>query len=387
MKLMFKRALSVVAMAAVLGGCASETPVVHMAPLPVVTNSFALKTVWSTKVGNGVGEYFSHLSPAMGYGKVFVADRNGLVEALNPATGKVLWSTNLEKDKISAELSGGLSLGFGKIFIGTGRGTLIALDAETGKQVWQATTTGQVLSAPLVDQGMIVVNTGSGVLQAFDAETGVSKWSLSSDMPALTIRGNSAPVGIADGVFWGQANGMLSAALLSSGQLIWQQQVSAPKGTTEMARLVDVNASPIAVGDFLFAVGYNGNLIAVNGRNGQVVWKMPYSSVSNMTFHNNILYLVTSKDDIIAVNAENGQMLWKNDKLQYRRVTAPAWIDGKLVVGDGEGYLHWFDGKTGKLVGQQKINSDGLTVPPMAMSDGFLVTTRNGQVDKMQMPN
>ena len=121
MKLMFKRALSVVVMAAALGGCASETPVVHMAPLPVVTNAFALKTVWSTQVGNGVGTFFSHLSPAMGYGKVFVADRNGLIEALDPATGKVLWQTNLEKDKTSVKLDGGLSLGFGKIFVEIGR--------------------------------------------------------------------------------------------------------------------------------------------------------------------------------------------------------------------------------------------------------------------------
>ena len=387
MQKMLKRALSVAIAVSVLSGCASEEAVIHMAPLPVVQNTFTPKVDWSHQVGNGIGSYYSRLTPAVGYGKVFVADRDGLVEALDPATGKVLWQTNLEKKDVIAKLEGGITLAYGKLYIGTGNARVISLDAETGKVIWNAPAIGTVLSKPLVEQNLVVVNTSRGILEALDANDGTSKWTISSDVPSLTIRGNSSPVGISDGVFWGQPNGRLSGAIINSGQLIWQEQISVPKGATEMARLVDVNATPIAVGDILFAVGYNGNLEAINARSGDVIWKKPYSSINNMAFHNNVLFLVTAKGHIVAVNAETGQQLWENSQLQYRRVTAPTWIDGKLVVGDGEGYLHWLNPETGKLTAQEEINSSGFSIPPVVLQDGsYLVITRNGEVNKMQMP-
>ena len=99
------------------------------------------------------------------------------------------------------------------------------------------------------------------------------------------------------------------------------------------------------------------------------------------------MFLVTAKGHIVAVNAETGQQLWENSQLQYRRVTAPTWIDGKLVVGDGEGYLHWLNPETGKLTAQEEINSSGFSIPPVVLQDGsYLVITRNGEVNKMQMP-
>ncbi|MGL4682361.1 MAG: outer membrane protein assembly factor BamB, partial [Hafnia alvei] len=49
-----------------LSGCSwfsSETDVVTMSPLPKVENQFTPNKVWSTSVGDGVGEFYSHLRP------------------------------------------------------------------------------------------------------------------------------------------------------------------------------------------------------------------------------------------------------------------------------------------------------------------------------------
>lgn len=53
--------------AALLSGCSlfnSEEDVVTMSPLPKVENQFTPSKAWSTSVGDGIGEYYSHLRPA-----------------------------------------------------------------------------------------------------------------------------------------------------------------------------------------------------------------------------------------------------------------------------------------------------------------------------------
>ncbi|KJG22138.1 membrane biogenesis protein [Photobacterium iliopiscarium] len=380
-----KRALAVAIAVSVLSGCASEVDSIHMAPLPKVDNTFTPKTDWSRSVGDGVSGYYSKLTPVVGQNKVFVADRNGLVEALDPSNGKVLWKNDLEKET-SVKISGGLVLAEGKIFIGTENADVIALDAETGKEVWRAKVAGEVLSKPLVNSGIVVVNTSSGMLEALNADTGKSKWQISNEIPTLTLRGTSSPVAISGGVFWGLSNGRLEGAILNDGRVLWQQTISTPKGSTEIDRLVDVDAAPVISGDRLYAIGYNGSLVSIDLRSGQIAWKRNYSSATNFVVDGNELFLVTAKDHIVAVDARSGTELWQNKDLQYRQLSAPAVIDGYLVMGDAEGYLHWLDAQSGEFVSQESIDGSGIAVPPVALDDnGFIVVTRDGEINKMQI--
>ena len=323
MQKVLKQAISVALAVGLLAGCASEEDTIQMAPLPVVESTFTPVQGWSSKVGDGVGHFFSKLSPAVGYGKVFVADRNGLVKALDPDTGSEIWQQDLEGD-ISARLAGGISLSYGKVFIGSENAEVIALDEATGEVVWRQTVEGEVLSKPLVDEGLVVVNTSRGILQALDADTGESRWQLGSELPTLTLRGDSSPVSISGGVFWGQANGRLAGALMGNGQMLWQQPIGSPKGGTEIDRLVDVDASPVIDGERLFALGFNGSLVSIDLRTGQAAWKRNYSSATDFAIDGSQLYLITDKDHVVAVDTRSGTELWSNNQLEHRLLSAPV---------------------------------------------------------------
>ncbi|MCW8328048.1 outer membrane protein assembly factor BamB [Photobacterium sp. SDRW27] len=385
MQKVLKQAVSVALAVGILAGCAGEEDTIQMAPLPQVESAFAPVQNWTQTVGDGVGHYFSKLTPAVGYGKIFVADRNGVVKALDPADGKVIWQQDLEVD-VTAKLAGGIALSYGKLFIGSENAEVIALDEETGEEVWRTTVEGEVLAKPLVDEGLVVVNTSRGILQALDADSGEPKWQLSSEVPTLTLRGDSSPVAISGGIFWGQANGRLAGALMNNGQMLWQQPIGSPKGATEIDRLVDVDATPVIAGDRLFAIGYNGSLVSIELRTGQAAWKRNYSSATDFVIDGSQLYLVTDKDHVVAVDTRSGTELWQNQNLEYRLLSAPTVVNGYVVLGDSEGYLHWLDPNTGDFVAQQQTDGSGIAVPPLPVSDGYLVVTRDGRINKMQMP-
>lgn len=368
-----------------LMGCATEEDSIPMSKLPQVNNSFVPSTLWQAQVGDGVGHYFSRLTPTYAYDKIFAADRRGIVQAMDADSGKILWRINLGKDK-SALISGGLTASYGKLYLGTETGKLVALDEQTGELVWEVNVGGEILSKPLADEAMIVVNSSRGELSAYDAETGKKRWSIASEVPNLTLRGDSSPVAISGGVFWGMANGRLGAAFLADGNIIWQQPLGTPKGATEIDRLVDVDASPIISDSLLYAVGYNGQLVAIDLRSGQPAWKRSYSSSTDFIVAGKYLFFITDKDKIVAVDARSGTELWQNRELEYRQLTAPAFISGHLVVGDADGYLHWISPVTGEFVAQQDINSSGIAVAPVKMDDGYIVIMRDGEIIKQKIP-
>ncbi|MCG9598233.1 outer membrane protein assembly factor BamB [Vibrio sp. Isolate25] len=382
MKKMLKKALTAAAILGVLAGCASEEDTIIMAPVPQVESQFTPAIEWSTSVGDGVSNYFSKLSPEYAYDKIFVASRDGVVKALNPENGHTLWQQDLEQN-VSARLSGGITAGYSQIFIGSENGQVIALNEETGEVNWRVDVEGEVLAAPATESNLVIVHTATGMLVALDQATGDSKWTISTEVPSLTLRGNSAPITVSGGVFWGTANGRLAAAIAERGQLIWQQPIATPQGATEIDRLVDVDASPLVLGSTLYIVGYNGQLTAIDLRSGKSVWKRKYSSSTDLASDGGRLYMVTDKDYLVAVDARSGTELWSNEQLEHRLLTAPVLIDGYVVVGDGEGYLHWLDRDTGEFVAQQQVSSSGFAVSPVVVPEGYITVTRDGDVKKL----
>jgi quinohemoprotein ethanol dehydrogenase len=84
---------------------------------------------------------------AIGDGMVFVSQLNGDQVALDQKTGKVKWSTNIEKFKSGFSITSAPLYYNGKVYVGGSggeygiRGRLTALDAKTGKIAWKFWTT------------------------------------------------------------------------------------------------------------------------------------------------------------------------------------------------------------------------------------------------------
>ncbi|KPD03040.1 outer membrane protein assembly factor BamB [Moellerella wisconsensis] len=369
-----------------LVGCSSETDSIVMAPLPQVENQFTPSIVWDRSVGDGVGEFYSDLSPIWDGTAVYAADRKGLVKAFELDSGKEIWSVDLSKRtgflsaNLSALLSGGLAVSGDKLFIGTERAKMIALNKEDGQVIWDVDVAGEALSRPVVGEGLVLTHTSNGMLQALDENTGELKWSVNMDTPSLSVRGESAPAIAYGAAVVGGDNGRVSAVLLSQGQLIWQQRISQITSSTEIGRLNDVDMTPIIDDGIIYAIGYNGTLSALDMRSGQVTWKRDLGSVNNMVVSGENLYLVDQNDRVLSIRKSDGVTLWTQEELLHRNLTPPEMYNGYLVVGDGEGYLHWLDMSNGSFVAQNKINSSGLLSRPVVASDKLMVQARNGKV-------
>ena len=394
MRNLYKKMALGVAVSLALQGCSlfsSEEDLTPMAPLPVVESAFTADTAWSSSVGDGIGDFYSQLQPVVEEDHIYAAARDGDVTAFDRNSGETLWSVDLadlpiNADKRSARLSGGLVSRYGKLFLGSENGVVYALNEENGEVLWQTNVPGEVVASPAVEDGRVVVLTTSGRLIALDTDEGKLQWSLSEEQPPLTLRSAGAPVITNGAVIYGRADGKVGIALLSNGQPVRQSKVADARGATELDRMVDVDASPLIAGDELYAIAYNGQLMARKLMTGDEVWKRKYSGYRDLAMTGNAIVLTDSRSHLFAVDRRNGLELWSNTQLENRTVTAPVILGDYVVVGDVEGYLYWLDRTDGSIKAMQQLDSSGLYAAPLVDGDTLYVQSRGGKLYAIKRP-
>jgi alcohol dehydrogenase (cytochrome c) len=158
-------------------------------PLRQITpdNVSRLEPVWSFATGAINGH---EATPLVNNGVMFVATPGNQVIAINAKTGALLWryrNTPAPDVVLLHPTSRGVALYEDKVFFAQAEATLVALDARTGKPAWTAKVEdnrkGYYMSvAPLVAEGKVVVGASGGelgvrgFLAAYDVNTGKELW-------------------------------------------------------------------------------------------------------------------------------------------------------------------------------------------------------------------
>lgn len=392
------KAISVILLTSALFACSStddEDTSDLPAELTELDQKFTPKVLWEQSVGDGIDDYFSRVKPNVAYDKVYSVSRAGDVFAFDAKTGKTLWKTDLSDinnersfwdNRIPALLSGGPAVGLNKVFIGSENGKIFALDAESGNLAWQATIKGEVITSPAIDSSVVVVNSASGVMKALNANDGQEVWKIEQDVPALTLRGISAPVLASGGVLVGTGKGGVNVYLLDTGQQGWTTEVGEATGSTELERVIDVDSAPVVFGDKVYAVSSRGNLVAIELKSGRILWKRQYSSYRQISIYRNTIFLTDVRGHVYAIDRVNGIERWSNLSLANRGVTGPAIIDNYIVVGDFEGYLHWINQDTGEVVARHEVDSSGIHTTPTVVDNILYSQSRDGDLQAIETP-
>lgn len=389
-----------------LVGCESndENSETAIAELKDINSALEVDLVWQESAGAGIENYYSSLSPVVVDEKIFAASRAGQVYAFEKSSGDEIWQSDIRENAPTwwtrlmletikpAKLSGGITAAYGNLYMGTEDGDVIAMSQETGDVLWRAEVKGEVIVPPAAGEGWIAVSTTSGHVAALHPDTGELRWQIETDVPALSLRGTAAPTIANGGVLVGTATGKLMVILLEKGIPAWEQAIATIQGTTELERLIDSDTKPLVNGTSIYTISYNGNLAAMDMMSGRVMWKREYSSYRNLSLELNTLYLTDVKGNVTAVDANSGIEKWTSSELYNRRLTQPVVYKDKIVVGDFEGYYHFLDKSTGRLVARyQYLNGwlygvEGAQAVPVVDGDIIYLQTRDGEVTALRLP-
>jgi alcohol dehydrogenase (cytochrome c) len=135
--------------------------------------------------------YAFEATPIVVDGVMYVTGPDGMVWALDAASGKTLWEYHhavpLDTPLCCGNVNRGVAVAAGKVFVVTPHGHLLALDAGSGRPLWQTVfadvRAGESATlAPLVVKRLVLVGTSGGEygirghVDAFEIETGRRAW-------------------------------------------------------------------------------------------------------------------------------------------------------------------------------------------------------------------
>ena len=335
-------------------------------PLAQIETELTPRTLWSVDVGGSVGVFGSRLELALADDVIYTAAESGAVSAFAARTGVLRWRT-----RVAESIIGGVAVGEGLVVVSTVAGELIALDRRSGVPRWTSPVNVEVLAPAAIAAGWVVYRAADGRLAALDAGTGAPVWRFEREAPALSLRGTAAPVIDGPGVVSGFDNGMLVRTRLIDGQGIWERRIGNPTGRTEVERLVDIDAAVVIGDNRIYAVGYQSRAVALRP-DGRIVWSRETSSLRGLALGQRLLFVTDADSELLALDRRNGNIVWQSAALRARQLTRPVVQGGFVVVGDFEGALHWFSPQRGSMVGRVRLPVAGIDAAPVVDGAGTL---------------
>ena len=371
------RALLPVGLAALLiaAGCSKDKDVEPPAVLVDFPAKLPVKELWSENVGGGKKQVRLRLGlgPAVDNGMVFAASHKGELVAVALETGKRAWINELK-----LPLSAGPGAGAGMVVVGSSKGAVLAFDGATGKELWRTRVNSELLSAPAIGEKVVVVRAVDGRLVGLDSSNGKQLWSVEQQVPRLSLRGTATPIIAKDVAISGFDNGKVMAVSLSTGDTVWDATLGSPHGRTELDRLVDVDSAVRVVGEDVFATGFQGRTAMLALDSGQIWWAHDMSSYRGLAVDGDNLFVSQADGVVVGLRGRDGSEVWHNDQLKRRGLSAPVITSTAVAVADYQGYLHWLDRDTGKLVARLRVSKDRVSNSPVAVDDTVVVLTDGG---------
>ncbi|MBV8271384.1 MAG: outer membrane protein assembly factor BamB [Cupriavidus sp.] len=356
-----------------LAGCSlfskeNKHPPTELKPLAA---TLSVKQAWKADVGKS-GPYV--MAPVASGSTVYVSSKGGTVLALDGATGQTRW-----KAKTDLDLTSGPGTDGSVTAVAGEKGAIYAFDGS-GKQIWKKQVNGEVLSAPLVGNGLVVVRTTDTRLIGLDAMTGERRWIYQRTQTPLNLRAAMGMVFAGDGIVTGFPGGKLGVLAPSNGALRWESTVSYPKGVSEIERLNDVTGMPAVYGRQVCATTFQGRVSCLELANGQPQWGKDFSSPTGLAQDDTSLFASDETSAVYSFDRQNGNERWKNTDLRYRGLGAPAAVGRSVVVGDYEGYVHFLSREDGKMLARMKTDGSAVAAAPVMAGQTLVVQTRDGDI-------
>lgn len=186
--------------------------------------------------------------------------RTGYIDIELKSPFNVAWVRHFADERLSTAVEP--IVADGKLFTATHSGRVHALNAQTGQWIWSFQANGPFLHSPTFSDGIVVSASVDGYLYAINSVDGVLKWSF----------------------FLGHGG---------------------------------ASASPMVEDNKVFIGTRNGDFLAINLDNGELIWKKIFNVPIRQTasYYENKVYF-TAEDMIVrCLNAKNGDLLWVSERL------------------------------------------------------------------------
>jgi outer membrane protein assembly factor BamB len=367
--------------------------------------SGALNRIWRVDIGSGsTRDRRVRARPVISDGVVYAMDAEGRISARSLDTGAENWRTQVRPEASTSARGSripfmggsgqaptfGGSIGYdsGRLFAHTGSRFFVALDARTGNELWRRTALTPFHSAPTIADGRVFVTTDDNELLALDASNGEVLWSHRSIAETARVLATPSPAVLGETLIAPYSSGEVAALRVPNGRELWTEALTRAGGLTPMSSINDIAASPIVIGDRVYAMSHSGVMAALDLRTGERLWTLPAGGVHTPALAGDYIFLVTVDAQLTAIDRRTGEVRWltqlrqfENERRRRNRVAwaGPVLAGDRLVLASSQGELAIVDAATGAVTATRDLG-DAVFVAPVIAAETVVVVTNNGRL-------
>lgn len=270
-----------------------------------------------------------------------------------------------------------------ELFVANERNELFALRPSTGKILWKVNSSANVRRKPVLFKDALYVISEDDGVDALSRADGSTLWSYHREhSEGFLVAGHAGLTLSADGVLYAAFNdGMVVALDALDGKPKWERETApdVPEAEPGRPRYVDADATPLRIGDQVYAASFGGGLYCLDANNGSVVWREPeWTGVTGMTEGpNGSLILVSADRGIVRFDLGSRSALWIKSA-ERGAFGVPQIADDLVLIGDSRGSLVALYTETGEEVGRIDTGHGFAARATVAAQRGFVVS--NGGV-------
>lgn len=345
-----------------------------------------LKKAWSSSIGKGASDRVPlTAAPVVADSTVYTLDTKGQVTAFDVATGKQKWRVSAvpKGEEDTAAAGGGLAFESGVLYVSGGYRLLVALDAASGKMAWKAAIPAPGRSAPTIMDGRVYLITIDNRLLVFSTADGAQLWKYDGVSETTNLLGAASVAADQTIAVLPLSSGDIFGLNPATGQVIWQDNLSAVRRTGALASIADIRGMPVLDQGLVFAVSYSGRMIASDAATGQRLWQKEIGSSETPWPAGDTVFVLSSEQQLAALSRNSGEIHWVTPLARYKNDDrnkvivwfGPVLAGGRLILTNNMGQMATVDPVSGKVLGSEKIDGPAMLAPVVADNTLFVLTT------------
>jgi outer membrane protein assembly factor BamB len=271
------------------------------------------KNIWSYAIGcDQTYERYVFLSPPIASDAiVYAANGCGQIEGRNIENGhlEASFSTNLNKDQKNS-IGSAMAIEGTTLYVTTSVGDLIAFDTITKKKKFSHHLKIPFQSSPTVANNMVFAVNMNNELFAFDAQTGKKKWSYQGLCENTLLMGSSSPAyhhGIVIATF---SSGQVVALEGTSGQIIWSDTITSAPAQNSCSTINHIKANPVVDAENVYVISYSNRLVSYDYHTGEKNWEKNIGGINTPCVTKNEIFLIDNASNLIALDKKRGDAHW-----------------------------------------------------------------------------
>lgn len=346
--------------------------------------------VFTTSIGSGNSKRGRiSAAPIVVRDTVFTIDSRSQVSAVNSATGTILWQRSIapSNDKGTELIGGGLSYGGGTLFAASAFGEVYALDPQTGREIWVQKLGAAANGTPSFDNGHVFVVSATGAAWKLSAETGRIAWRLAGDAQSAGTFGGAAPATHGNFVIFANSAGEVVNSYQNGGTLAWINKLAGADKGAAISAIEDIAGSPVISGSDVIVSNFGGRTARYDLNTGDTKWLAPIGTYNTPLAVGNAIFLISNDNELVRLSQSDGSVIWSQPLPKYtaRRTKkrseifvhfGPLLGNGALIVPSSDGELRFFDPRSGELQQTLDIPHGAATMGIIANSTLYLINQR-----------